>query len=182
MSRYLDRILGCLVGGAAGDALGYPVEFQSYDQICRAYGPEGVQSYALDRHGKALISDDTQMTLFTANGILTGAARAATRGISGPVHTYIARAYQDWLNTQSSLYRRSGEAQRCWLCDVPELSASRAPGTTCLSALENNRRTKRCQVALDQPCNHSKGCGGIMRVAPLALYHFRNSLEELVEE
>ena len=183
MSEYLDKILGSLIGGAAGDALGYPIEFQSYEQICHQYGPEGMTEYALDRRDVALFSDDTQMTLFTANGILVGATRAATRGISGPVHIYIARAYQDWLNTQSSYFRKGYEMERCsWLCDVPELYAARAPGNTCLSALEANRETGRCEVRLDQPCNHSKGCGGIMRVAPLALYKFRKSLEKLTEE
>ena len=27
-----DIIMGCLFGGAAGDALGYPVEFDTYEQ------------------------------------------------------------------------------------------------------------------------------------------------------
>lgn len=30
-NKYRDRIQGCLIGGAAGDALGYPVEFMTYD-------------------------------------------------------------------------------------------------------------------------------------------------------
>ena len=62
----LDRYRGCLLGGAAGDALGYPVEFLSLSDIRARYGPAGITSYAL-RHGVAQISDDTQMTLFTAN-------------------------------------------------------------------------------------------------------------------
>ena len=183
MSQYLDQILGSLIGGAAGDALGYPIEFDSYQEICKAYGPEGMTAYALNRQGIALFSDDTQMTLFTANGILVGATRAALRGIGGPVHTYIAMAYQDWLDTQDSLFKPEHRQNRCaWLGDVEELYACRAPGMTCLSALRENRRTERCEVRLDQPCNHSKGCGGIMRVAPLGLYHFGKSLEELTEE
>ena len=28
-----DQVLGCMVGGAVGDALGYAVEFASYDSI-----------------------------------------------------------------------------------------------------------------------------------------------------
>ena len=66
----LDRIRGSLVGGAIGDALGYAVEFLQEDQIFRKYGSEGITEYDLV-NGKALISDDTQMTLFTANGILS---------------------------------------------------------------------------------------------------------------
>ncbi len=80
----LDKIRGCLIGGAAGDALGYAVEFDSESQIFMRFGKEGIRAYAPDPvSGKAQISDDTQMTLFTANGILFGDTRAALRGIGG---------------------------------------------------------------------------------------------------
>lgn len=65
----LDRIKGSLLGGAAGDALGYPVEFVPDHAIRDFYGPEGITAY---RNGQGWISDDTQMTLFTAAGILSG--------------------------------------------------------------------------------------------------------------
>ena len=69
-----------LLGGAAGDALGYPVEFLWIDDIRKRYGPGGIQRYDFDgRTGKALISDDTQMTLFTAEGILSGLTQNRTR-------------------------------------------------------------------------------------------------------
>ena len=61
--------------------MGYPVEFMSLDEIIREYGKDGITSYEL-RNGIADISDDTQMTLFTATGILHGVTRASMRGIS----------------------------------------------------------------------------------------------------
>ena len=64
-----------MVGGAVGDALGYPVEFDSWTRICRRYGRQGITRYQLDRTGLALISDDTQMALFTAAGVLLGMTR-----------------------------------------------------------------------------------------------------------
>ena len=68
---YLNRIEGCLVGGAAGDALGYPIEFDNIRKIRREFGSEGITKYVLDfATGTAIVSDDTQMTLFTAEGIL----------------------------------------------------------------------------------------------------------------
>ena len=62
-----NRIRGSLLGGAAGDALGYAVEFLGEREIFGKYGREGIREYRLDSaRNKALISDDTQMTLFTA--------------------------------------------------------------------------------------------------------------------
>lgn len=78
---YLDQIRGSMIGGAIGDALGYTVEFWQEDYIFRKYGENGITSYEL-ANGKALISDDTQMTLFTANGLLVRETRGKLRGES----------------------------------------------------------------------------------------------------
>ena len=50
-----DKIRGCLFGGAVGDALGYPVEFRTAEQIFAIYGEKGIQDYELF-HEKAYIS------------------------------------------------------------------------------------------------------------------------------
>lgn len=176
----LDRFRGCLVGGAVGDALGYTVEFMSEWEIFSKYGERGITSYELDRvTGKALVSDDTQMTLFTATGILFGQTRGFMRGIAARPRSYVARAYQDWLITQEKTF---GQAQAeladedryrtSWLLDVPELYHRRAPGNTCLSALSKHRRSGAGvddYVAEAPQLNDSKGCGGVMRVAPVGL-------------
>ena len=61
-----DKIRGSLIAGAAGDALGYEVEFMSSRAILSRFGEHSITKFALDNDGKVLISDDTQMTLFTA--------------------------------------------------------------------------------------------------------------------
>ena len=178
---YLDKIQGALFGGAVGDALGFPIEFLPEEDIFFRYGEEGIQEYKLDKSsGKALISDDTQMSLFTANGILVGDTRGALRGISAAPHAYIADAYQDWLITQESTFEEGSATKRysfpggvSWLLDVPELYHRRAPGTTCVSALETQKIKGRKSVGtIKNHINNSKGCGGIMRVAPFALKHY----------
>ena len=157
-----DRYRGCLVGGAAGDALGYVVEFASENTIFSKYGPRGISEYDL-RSGKALISDDTQMTLFTANGLLICTTRGKLRGIAGPYESYIGMCYRDWLATQgqSSPYARGIS----WLRNIPELNHQRAPGNTCITALMLPEFG-----FTDRPINNSKGCGGVMRVVPVGLY------------
>lgn len=175
--KHLDAVRGCMAGGAAGDALGYAVEFWREKRIFDTYGPEGITEYETDsRSGKALISDDTQMTLFTANGLLAGETRGLMRGIAGPPREYVKSAYYDWLKTQQSTMREVNRHERyteeggvSWLLDVPELYSRRAPGNTCLDALTAKGDNRKDYIK--SPANNSKGCGGIMRVAPLALMY-----------
>ncbi|MBR5101487.1 MAG: ADP-ribosylglycohydrolase family protein [Bacteroidales bacterium] len=161
----LDRTQGCMVGGAVGDALGYPVEFAAWPQIQWKYGVSGIRSYQLDRRGLAPISDDTQMSLFTAAGILLGMTRKYMRGIMGRIDTYCQWSYLDWLHTQEWSSRHEEERIDSWLMDVPELYARRAPGNTCLSALRAIEKDKPVE-------NDSCGCGGVMRTAPMALLSY----------
>lgn len=156
-----ERIRGALLGGALGDALGYPVEFKGT--------PESwLEDFILDSGtGKALISDDTQMTLYTACGLLWGCSRACMKGIGGDMWNYIAFAYDDWCKTQKLFYEKKKMAVS-WIRNIPELNARRAPGTTCLSAVEAG-----CG-SVDAPINDSKGCGGVMRIAPIPLYGAAN--------
>lgn len=156
----LSRIQGCLLGGAVGDALGYAVEFTLWPAIQKRYGADGIMDFELTR-GIAIVSDDTQMTLFTANGMLN----ALTDGSS--ISHGIWLAYKDWLATQeceSSIV--SKRSMNTWLVNLPRLFARRAPGLTCLSAIGSSENGGTFHHNL----NHSKGCGSIMRVAPLGLY------------
>lgn len=180
-----DSIRGCLFGGAVGDALGYNVEFSSDYEIFERFGADGITEYELDKKtGKALISDDTQMTLFTANGLLVGDTRGCMRGIQGWPRGYVAKAYQDWLFTQNHSFAdkiQRGGNQCSWLCDVPELYARRAPGNTCLSALTEAGGSKYIDDYIANPRNNSKGCGGVMRIAPIAL-NYQIPIEKLDKE
>lgn len=163
--RALDRIRGSLMCGAVGDALGYPVEFMSREQILARYGRRGITTFDLAPNGKALVSDDTQMTLFTANGLLAGLTQRSRCSTSVGIEAYVRGAYIDWYYTQTCREQQEGAnpVRHTWLRDLPELAHRRAPGITCLSACESLLRG-------EEVCNNSKGCGGIMRVASLALY------------
>ena len=176
---YLDKIQGSLVGGAIGDALGYPVEFLSLDSIKQKYGASGITKYELDRQtGTAVISDDTQMTLFTATGLLVGDTRLSMRGIAGEPSSYVFLSYLNWMETQG--VRIENPFRVSWLMDVEELYVRRAPGNTCLSALEG--RTHKSEYATTKkPINNSKGCGGVMRVAPVGLFYNIPNIEKVNE-
>lgn len=154
--KNLDKYRGCLIGGAAGDALGYAIEFYDEKSIFERYGENGISEYRLS-NGVAKISDDTQMTLFTANGLIIG----RYFGIESDYTQYIAGCYSDWLKTQN---RDFTEPEYSWLNNIPEMNHNRAPGCTCINYIQ-----RRNFGSVNEPVNNSKGCGGVMRVAPIGL-------------
>lgn len=164
MNTLQDRIRGSLIGGAIGDALGYPVEFiYSYEEIQKRYGERGIARLDTNQHwlgedeqvGKAVVSDDTQMTLFTANGLLNAKRQKSNMKYS------ICRAYIEWYLTQVGKW--SNKYKDCWIARIPELNKRRAPGNTCMSSLYAIYSGREAM-------NNSKGCGGVMRIAPIPLY------------
>jgi len=159
------RFHGCLVGGAVGDALGAPVEFLDVDQIVKVYGEGGIRDYA-PAYGKlGSITDDTQMTLFTAEGMLCAHVASALQGHPPDFFRAATGSYARWLMTQeNSRLISSACGKASWLLQQRRLFSRRAPGTTCLSALQ----TSRGKVA--RAANDSKGCGGVMRIAPVGMY------------
>ena len=164
--RLMARHAGCLLGGAIGDALGAPVEFMSLQEIRQRFGPGGIRRYAPAWGRPGAITDDTQMTLFTAEGLLRAWVRRQMRGI-GPVFGSVTDyAYARWMHTQGERAGFDVSADISpdgWLIGHPELFSRRAPGTTCLRALRDKRR------AGDAAVNDSKGCGGVMRAAPVGM-------------
>lgn len=191
--KYLDKVRGSIFGGAVGDALGYPVEFMRASDIIGKYGQKGITSYEYAANGKALISDDTQMSLFTANGLLIGDTRGSMRGIAGSPSHYISVAYDNWLVTQEKSFSEVQSIERgymkgttsliTWLLDVPELFSCRAPGNTCISALKSAREKEEFGGDfIKYSRNNSKGCGGIMRIAPFSLFYNLRDFKKLDRE
>lgn len=191
----IDKYRGCLLGGAAGDALGYAIEFDREEAIAARYGSHGIRDYQLDERGLAPFSDDTQMTLYTANSLLCSLAALSaqaygdTQASGGAPTSSDAQAssdapapasptlpspaalaayapaqmtqfYVEWMYTQVSPYPLA--EPKAWISSLPELFASRAPGVTCMNACEAMANGAKA-------VNNSKGCGGIMRMAPVGL-------------
>ena len=172
-----EMVRGCLLGGAAGDALGAPVEFATWPAIRDRFGDEGIRDFAPAYGRVGAITDDTQMTLWTAEGVLRGITRARERGSGSPMST-MPGAYLRWLYTQDARLPRhfdlsdrrhvigDSRTPAGWLLGVTRLHAPRAPGNTNLASLRSGLMGSRTDRI-----NDSKGCGGVMRVAPLALMH-----------
>ena len=156
-----QRIAGCLLGGAVGDAFGYEIEFESLDAIVARFGARGLRQ-PVPRQGRLQVSDDTQMTLFTLEGLLRAPHPV---GQGDATVAQVRLAYLDWLHTQRG--RRSDAAGHPppaagWLATRPALQARRAPGSTCLQAAAAGATGR-----IESPINDSKGCGAAMRAAPV---------------
>jgi hypothetical protein len=121
-----------------GDALGAPVEIESWAAIRRQFGAAGIRDLVPAYGQLGAITDDTQMMLFTAEGLLRAHVRGASRGICSPP-AVIHHALLRWLLTQGEP-AMTEVGQDGWLLQERRLWARRAPGTTCLSALRMSRR------------------------------------------
>ena len=137
---------GTFLGGAAADA----------------------QAYNTKSDGIDLISDNTQMASFTVDGLIWALDKAKNKGVYAytPCLFY---AYQKWYYTQTgSLADKSynfilkGE-----ILNWEEFYARRGEGTTSLRALEGSLHNM--YGTLKNRINNSKGCGGVMRVAPVGM-------------
>ena len=173
--QMLERFRGCVLGGAVGDALGAAVEFMPLYCIRQQFGPEGITDPAAAYGRVGAITDDTQMSMFTVEGILRGTHRHVAKSADSNRSTWtgmhhfdpgaVRGAYLRWLSVQgyqpellATFATNSG-----WLMGVGALHSRRAPGATCTSALMGAKGQAK------HPVNDSKGCGGVMRVAPAGL-------------
>lgn len=171
--RRTELVRASLLGGAIGDALGAEIEFWSLHDILDRFS-DGVDDMLAHQGRIGAITDDTQMTLFTAEGLLRAQNRFFEKGICYPpgvVHHALLR----WFVTQGGTPRFQVDVTG--LVADQRLHVRRAPGKTCMSSL--GAAGHFGEVAQ----NRSKGCGTIMRVAPIALMAgYRGDRRELAVE
>lgn len=159
-----SRIHGCLLGGALGDSLGYAVEFEQIDGIRATFGPAGLRDFT-ELDGASHFSDDTQMTLYTVDGLLE-ALEWANSGVAADTNACLWLAYLRWLGSQGVALPESAPFQPPrWIDSHAVLRNRRAPGNACLSGLATGE-----MGTVHRPVNpDSKGCGAVMRSAPFGL-------------
>ncbi len=153
------RRLATLLGGALGDGFGYAVEFESLANIYKLHGPNGLREPYFHQ-GELVVSDDTQMGLFTLEGLTR--AMLESDPSDQTLVDQIRWSYLDWLATQDARAPGSNHSSR--LLKHAAMHAQRAPGKTCLSALNQG-----AGGTPEQPINNSKGCGGVMRSGVVGL-------------
>lgn len=184
MSRnidYMDKFEGALIGSAVGDAFGYPLTKKSFEQICEDYEKDGALELSVSRRTKtALFTEATQMSLFTADGILWAHNEHADYENSA-VANYVFYSYQLWLYMQTkTIAGREYE----WIFDKkqnPNLSSllkhkglgkARRTNDTNIDALLDARNG--VFGTLGKSVNANDDNGAVKRVVPVGLYYGQN--------
>lgn len=161
---FRSKVRACLLGGALGDALGYAVEFDSLDGIRSRFGAGGLTDFQ-QLQSPAPVSDDTQMTLYTVDGLVE-VLQWANDGVGADETACLWLAYLRWLKTQGEALPANAPDQPArWIDGQEVLHRRRAPGNACISGLMTGEMGTRAR-----PVNaDSKGCGTVMRSAPFGL-------------
>ncbi|WP_246330397.1 ADP-ribosylglycohydrolase family protein [Saccharopolyspora hordei] len=170
-----ERFLGSMLAGALGDALGFAIEHHDIGMLRREFGPAGLSAPVL-RDGLARVSDDTQMMLFTLEGLIRAHVARRMKPVDNDPVPEVQHAYQRWLHTQNQPWPQAGGPYARhlpqpdgWLVTNRGLFAARGPGRTCVSALARFAQTHQ-HGTVQHPVNDSKACGGVMRAAPVAVW------------
>ena len=146
-----DRVRGCLVGLAVGDALGAPLEFSSRREV-RSRFPQGLRDMIDSSYrGRGEYTDDTQMALLIAESLLEKKAFVAQD---------IANRFEFWarMAPDVGLQTRS----------VVNMARYRQEPESCASRYYRDYS------------DNSAGNGALMRCAPVALFCL-DSLDQTVE-
>lgn len=156
----VDKTKGMVYGSAFGDAWGYVTEFKRFEEIHK-------EQTAIPQ--ELIISDDTQMSIYNI------------RAVDYILDTYSIKklnniAYD--IPLQNEIRKIFAEYHLEWLHDPKN---NRAPGMTCLNALEKySKISVKLQGNEGSWGNNSKGCGTIMRAPWLGLVPLnRNSIAVL---
>ena len=144
-----SKIQGCYWGLALGDALGMSIEFKLIEKIREIYGEGGIQNL----EENSIWTDDTEMTIAVTNSLLRLGKVERFKNLNEDIigHTF-AEEFINWLNCPGY-----------------------APGITTTQAVNflKANGAKKWELSGD---NDSKGCGTVMRAAPLGIW-FANVLK-----
>ncbi len=168
-----NRFLGCMLGGAVADSMGYVMEdFLEYNI------DEVTEPCVHEEFGKALVSDDTQMAIFTMDGLQWAYIRCNSRGIGSYEASGVWQSYGRWYYTQTGeildeylMHKHEHEPVALNMIGVKtvleyeELYSNRLPSEESLSAIATMQ-----MGTMEQPLNDFKDSSCLTRVAPVGLF------------
>lgn len=182
-SQSAMRLMGCLLGGALGDALGAPAEgMRSLKDVLVQFGPEGVDRMhpyggyhdeAIKHTGIGAITDDTTMHAATLGGMLM-ALRQPDK-----LNAYCWQGYVRWASHQNDGLKVLPHVNIGidWPAELQPFFFACGAGRGTIAALATGKMGR-----VEQPLGYdteirgrrvvgpNEGCGGMMRAAALAFW------------
>lgn len=157
MEKRLSKCRGCLLGLAVGDAMGYPIDEKSWEEIQEAYGPNGLLGYDLV-NDCATASAYTQVAAFVSNGLLLG----VSRGKPEKYLYYINLSLREWARAQH--FPRDPEKSWCWVAKIPQMRVRKSKDSRMLDALRMDPAG-----TMDKPVNRASSTGSLPGAAVVGL-------------
>lgn len=165
MDAQVNRLCGCLMGMAVGDAMGAAVEKKSYEEICETYGPAGLLGYDTV-NGLAEITSYTQVAAFALNGLLLG----ITRGQTHDAMSYVTMALKEWASVQH--FPKDPHRRNCWLRGIAAFRRRKCMDPRTLDAL-----TRDVLGTPKRPSNQADGPGTLPVAVAMGLYFHPERLQ-----
>ncbi len=159
MEQKLPFYRGCLLGMAAGDALGYTIADKSWDEIQFCYGPNGLLGYDLQDSEYAQVSSYTQIASFLCNGLLLAVSRGKTDYLR-----FARVALKEW--TRSQQFYRDPEESYCWLAKLPQFRRR-----NCRDARMLDNLRLEWWGTMDTPRNDNNAPGAITAGVAAAIFY-----------
>lgn len=158
MSEKWSAYAGCFLGLAVGDAMGLAVDDKTWDEICAAYGPNGLLGYDL-LNGCAEVTSYTQVAAYVANALLVANSRGKTDGYI----RYITLALREWAKRQH--FPRLPEKSPLWVSQLPQLRRKACRDARMLDALR-----METLGTMQVPINSASSPGAMPVAAAIALF------------
>lgn len=161
---------GCLLGMAIGDAMGYPVDSLSIQEIRRNYGPNGLMGYDLV-NGYADVTSYTQLAAFACNGLLLALTRGQMTGKMAPLVKYVGLSCREWVASQRPWGRP--EVTFCWLLQQPEICRRHCMDTRMMDTLN-----RKVQGSMEAPVNSFVSPGSLTTAIGVGLFYRKDRVEQ----
>ncbi len=176
LSAVRDRFLGAVLGGAVGEALGTPIAAANWAEIQNRHGSHGLAEYVPAGHPAGRLGSDTQLLLFSLEGMIRANVGRRREGASHPTR-HVQHAYQRWLHTQHlSWARAAGEFLSAapepdgWLVGQRPLFQTRNPGRTMMRTLIAFAKGQQPMGSPEHPVSDSQDSDAVLRAVPAALW------------
>ncbi len=176
----IDKFCGMLLGQAAGDALGAPLDALSVATMKRQFGPFGLRTLVRSPKTsfRALLSSNTQMMLATADGLLWASAKKIDRTEG------LYRGYMRWYYGQTGEEARRG--QRTWVRRQPHerefclarekfMRAKRGMGSTLVALASETPGSLKNKI------NEANDSEALIRSGPIGLIYAGNVRDAFYE-